>query len=557
MILFIRNLLKMSSISIPSSQIASNDALLGASQPPCAQPQPMEESTSTENKMDASSSPSGGQEVTESSHLGNGGHVAKVLFTSINPLNTTTGASTTTSTTPVKTTTTTTAGPFYFPVPSSANSGIPTAVPFDHSKSDPEAIMKRTLLFKLPREGGLYTSEYFVGMFKQKGIPPSAIEALGRLSRGCDWHVTLTPGNENLLEKLLLEQVWVKSRLAKVSCVARNIVKLRIHWLPYFIPRSIIQDQLKVWGHIEQYAEESNISLGLTHAKSLIRAAVMEVPKIASVPHTGNLVFNGIQYPFLITMPGRPPICLRCKEVGHIRKDCQAEYCRHCRLFAGHSSEVCSNRNSYAAQVRGSLQKDDEMYDDVFEEQFQRGVMGAGRNDKSYIEWKRHVDEVKERKKKEEEKEKNAEEEKKKKGESDKEKEEKGKKGESDKENQIEQEDVEVEVEEGEEVQEEEKAEDTTEENESPEENGEDGEDSQGVLMIDTEKEESEEEEEVEATVVVRSRGIVEGSVDSHKRDHSEDSVNDGVGFVAVGKKKKKGRKKKKDALSSQDEHSV
>ncbi|KAG0417516.1 hypothetical protein HPB47_005544 [Ixodes persulcatus] len=65
------------------------------------------------------------------------------------------------------------------------------------------------------------------------------------------------------------------------------------------------------------------------------------------IPHL--LRVAGIQS--LLVMSGRPPLCLRCKKVGHIRRQCRTPKCARCNRF-GHESDECYS--SYAAVLRGS-----------------------------------------------------------------------------------------------------------------------------------------------------------------------------------------------------------
>ncbi|KAG0434034.1 hypothetical protein HPB47_019402 [Ixodes persulcatus] len=65
------------------------------------------------------------------------------------------------------------------------------------------------------------------------------------------------------------------------------------------------------------------------------------------IPHL--LRVAGIQS-FLV-MSGRPPLCLRCKKVGHIRRQCRTPKCARCNRF-GHESDECYS--SYVAVLRGS-----------------------------------------------------------------------------------------------------------------------------------------------------------------------------------------------------------
>lgn len=39
----------------------------------------------------------------------------------------------------------------------------------------------------------------------------------------------------------------------------------------------------------------------------------------------------------LVVISGRPPLCLHCNNVGHIRRNCRTPRCDHCRCF-GHSA---------------------------------------------------------------------------------------------------------------------------------------------------------------------------------------------------------------------------
>lgn len=75
--------------------------------------------------------------------------------------------------------------------------------------------------------------------------------------------------------------------------------------------------------------------------------------------------------PHLITMPGtqilvlfreRPHLCLRCKQLGHIRRDCNDPLWKRCRRF-GHDALVCPR--AYASAVAGA---------DIVEEHMDEGL---------------------------------------------------------------------------------------------------------------------------------------------------------------------------------------
>ena len=77
-----------------------------------------------------------------------------------------------------------------------------------------------------------------------------------------------------------------------------------------------------------------------------------QIPHILQIadPVTGEV------YKLLCVITGRKPLCLKCKGVGHYRRDCTTPYCRHHDAY-GHDSEGCSAAKSYAAATRRDLRK--------------------------------------------------------------------------------------------------------------------------------------------------------------------------------------------------------
>ena len=77
-----------------------------------------------------------------------------------------------------------------------------------------------------------------------------------------------------------------------------------------------------------------------------------QIPHILQIadPVTGEV------YKLLCVITGRKLLCLKCKGVGHYRRDCTTPYCRHHDAY-GHDSEGCSAAKSYAAATRRDLRK--------------------------------------------------------------------------------------------------------------------------------------------------------------------------------------------------------
>ena len=64
---------------------------------------------------------------------------------------------------------------------------------------------------------------------------------------------------------------------------------------------------------------------------------MLEVRGIRSPP-VKKIEYEGIEFPVLITVPGRPPLCLKCHSTGHVRYECVAK----------------SQAGSWAARVSGA-----------------------------------------------------------------------------------------------------------------------------------------------------------------------------------------------------------
>ena len=222
--------------------------------------------------------------------------------------------------------------------------------------SSPLALLERTFSLKLPFEAGrLYCREQFLTIFRQRGIDAEYIEAMGPLNQNSQWHITFTAdAPQHMLSEFNLQPLVIGGRRAQVQRMSGHICKVRAHWAPYFIPQAAITAELSRVGKVKSFEFEKSIVKGLEHCKTLVRLIEVEASPV-DIPHIVRIPFNGTFYPVLLTVQGRPPLCLRCEKTGHIRKDCQAPFCRHCRVY-DHTSEDCAARNLYASRVKANAQ---------------------------------------------------------------------------------------------------------------------------------------------------------------------------------------------------------
>ena len=69
------------------------------------------------------------------------------------------------------------------------------------------------------------------------------------------------------------------------------------------------------------------------------------------IPHIISLMYENEKSELLVTIAGRQPLCLRCRQEGHYRRECSTPFCRHCSQY-GHLSETCAAAGSYASALR-------------------------------------------------------------------------------------------------------------------------------------------------------------------------------------------------------------
>ena len=97
--------------------------------------------------------------------------------------------------------------------------------------------------------------------------------------------------------------------------------------MPYQVPMVNALRQLEATEGVKIIAasyDEVTGHEGLQHARSLLRTVLIEAPDLAKVPYALQWSHEGVSGQALVTMKGRPPVCLRCNDKGHVRKDCQA-----------------------------------------------------------------------------------------------------------------------------------------------------------------------------------------------------------------------------------------
>lgn len=117
-------------------------------------------------------------------------------------------------------------------------------------------------------------------------------------------------------------QIRVKDRVFPIMNISHQKFEFRVHWLPGYIRDTFLEDYFSKYGKISSIVRESSVYSPHDTKRNNVRRVMIETDDVQkrSLPYMVN--FNG-GYTALLTVPGRPPLCLRCKSLGHLRKDCQ------------------------------------------------------------------------------------------------------------------------------------------------------------------------------------------------------------------------------------------
>ncbi|KAH9378891.1 hypothetical protein HPB48_015696 [Haemaphysalis longicornis] len=153
------------------------------------------------------------------------------------------------------------------------------------------------------------------------------------------WMVTFT--SEADMEELAARtEITVKGRRCLVINPNRREIAVRLHWVSPKVPDERLIRQFERLGRVQRVIREGWQKSGLTHMTGTTRIFHV-IPStwtsLKAIPHQATLN----SFPFLIKVPGRPPLCLRCYHTGHYRKNCPTPWCRAGRAY-GNDKTNCT-----------------------------------------------------------------------------------------------------------------------------------------------------------------------------------------------------------------------
>ncbi|KAG0442793.1 hypothetical protein HPB47_015612 [Ixodes persulcatus] len=190
--------------------------------------------------------------------------------------------------------------------------------------------------------GRPYRLEDFWDPLKQVGVL-SDVAGLGAYQMSHVWLLKLrTP--EAKAKLLQAGSLQVKEKTCLPVDPNRRELRVKLHWVSFDAP------------------VDSNTA-GLRASRG-VRLALKEGVALESLPHQLRVSGGNV----LIVVPGRAPICLRCRCTGHIRRDCRAPWCTECRTF-GHKARDCVKTFAHAASSKVTEESTELLMDETEAEQ--------------------------------------------------------------------------------------------------------------------------------------------------------------------------------------------
>ncbi|KAM7297209.1 uncharacterized protein ISCGN_022362 [Ixodes scapularis] len=199
------------------------------------------------------------------------------------------------------------------------------------------SVVLNTVFLHADVKGRPYRVEDFRDALIRLALLPEVL-ALGAYQMNHVWAVTFK-NDEGKKKMLATPELTVKGRRCIVIDPSHQDVRVKLHWLLFSVADGDVREALAPYGKVIEVAREKWRVDGCQSVGTMTRTAVLRLKAgitCDDIPHQlrvgGELA--------LVVVPGRAPLCLRCQQTGHIRKECRVPRCNVCRRF-GHEGAHC------------------------------------------------------------------------------------------------------------------------------------------------------------------------------------------------------------------------
>ena len=189
----------------------------------------------------------------------------------------------------------------------------------DESKYIDEEQLKRTVKLSPLSHSATGYEDVFRAL-EQVGVQPEDIKGLYKVSV-TDLSYLLYLSNDTIQRQLRALKI-IGTGKCQFSVVAMNeqTVRCKIHWLPLYYSDRLLKAIFCDYGEVLeiQMCKSSYAHVCAYNGQREVLLRTDEFHK-QQIPHLVKLASG---HSILITLQGRPPLCLKCGELGHTRKDC-------------------------------------------------------------------------------------------------------------------------------------------------------------------------------------------------------------------------------------------
>ncbi|XP_037504791.1 uncharacterized protein LOC119379559 [Rhipicephalus sanguineus] len=183
------------------------------------------------------------------------------------------------------------------------------------------------------------------------------ITSIGQFQMSHVWMVTCRTALSKV-KIVTCGELFVRGRRCVVIDPEPTEVKMKLLWLPERLEDIYVHEAFQPFGKIKSISAETWRVSEMEQMRTLNRDVVLALGdgiRVSDIPHL--LSVCGLQS--LVLIPGRPPLCLRCNKVGHIRRHCRTPRCDDCRRF-GHTAEECVA--TYANKLRHRMRPPEDAF---------------------------------------------------------------------------------------------------------------------------------------------------------------------------------------------------
>jgi hypothetical protein len=183
-----------------------------------------------------------------------------------------------------------------------------------------EDVMRRSI--KVSAQFNRSSVNEAVNFLREMGIAAHDVEFIQPPKPGVDGVNIVLKNMEDVKRARQVPFHTFNSKRYFVTSLERQVVHIRVHWLPNYVNNNFVKMMLADYGNVLEIEDAVHLyGDNRTRVKTGVRIVKIEVSEIEriQIPYLINFE-DGNQC--LITGGGRPPLCLKCHKVGHIRVNC-------------------------------------------------------------------------------------------------------------------------------------------------------------------------------------------------------------------------------------------